>query len=226
VAIKDSVDRWVRDKPVPAMVSIVIAGLVVGGLVGLGAGYKIEQNRVASGVNRLKAQVNLAHRTKPKTTTPAVKRFSLSTERIGSVTTIGTNTIGLRTKRLGLVQLQTTNATQFEKVTSGSQSAITVGSRAVLTIGGDILVVSSGSLLGRPITKAAHSSFTLGKANATGPTTTVAFSKLKVIDVVSTATRSDIKQASELMVGGHAPSTGSFTAVEVIVLPAGSGFAK
>jgi hypothetical protein len=225
VAIKDSADRWVRDKPVPAMVSIVIAGLVVGGVVGLGAGYKIEQNRVASGVNRLKAQVNAGHRTKTKTTSPAAKRLSLSNERIGSVTAIGTGTIGLRTKRLGVVQVQTTNATQFEKATSGSRSAITVGSRAVLTIGGDVLVFSSGSLLGRQITKVAPNSFTLAKVNSTGPTT-VSFAKLKVFDVLSAAQRSDIKQGSSLMVSGHGSTNSGFDAVEVILLPTGSGFAK
>jgi len=207
------------------MASIVIAGLVVGGAIGLGAGYKIEQNRVASGVNRLEAEVSQGHRTKPTTTTPAAKRLSLSNERIGSVTAVATATFGLLTKRLGLVQLQTTNATQFEQATSGSQSAITVGSRALLTIGGDILVVPKGSLLGRSITKVGHSSFTLAKLNSTGPTT-VAFSKLKVFDVVSAANRSDIHKGSELIVGGHGSGTGGFVAVEVIVLPKGSGFAK
>jgi hypothetical protein len=225
VAIKDSADRWVRDKPVPAMVSIVIAGLVVGGVVGLGAGYKIEQNRVSSGLNRLRAAVNHGHPSNTKTTTPVAKRLSLSSERIGSVTAIATNTIGLRTKRLGLVQVQTTNTTQFEKATGGSRSAITVGSRAVLTIGGDVLVFSSGSLLGRQITKVAANSFTLAKVGSTGPTT-VSFAKLKVFDVLSAAKRSDIKQGSALMVSGHGSTNSSFVAVEVILLPAGSGFAK
>jgi len=206
------------------MVSIVIAGLVVGGVVGLGAGYKIEQNRVSAGVNRLKAQVAQGHRTTPTSTNPAVKRLSLSNERIGSVTAISTDTIGLRTKKLGVVQLQTTNATQFEKAISGSRSAVTVGSRAVLTIGGDVLVFSNGSLLGRSITKVGPNSFTLAKVNST-KATTVAFAKLKVFDVLTAAKRADIKTGSDLMVSGHGSGTG-FVAVEVILLPAGSGFAK
>jgi hypothetical protein len=225
VAIKDSADRWVRDKPVQAMVSIVIAGLVVGGVVGLGAGYKIEQNRVASGVNRLKAQVAQGHRTKPKATKPAAKGFGLSNERIGAVTAVGATTIGLRTKRLGVLQLHTTNTTQFEQAAGGSQSALSVGSHAVLTIGGDVLVLPKGSLLGRAITNVAQNAFTLAKVGKTGPTT-VKFSKLKVIDVVSASTRSDVKTGSDVMVGGREASKGDFAAVEVIVLPTGSGFAK
>lgn len=226
MAIKDSADGWVRAKPVQAMVFVVVGGLVVGGVVGLAAGYKIEQNRVASGVNRLKAQISQSHQTKSAATKPAaVKGFGLSNERVGSLTAIGASTISLRTQRLGVLQLHTTSLTQYEQAGSGPQSDITVGSRALLTIGGDVLVLAKGSLLGRPVTKVAHDSFSYAKANTTG-TATVAFSHIKALDVLSAASRSDLKKGSDVLVGGRTLSKGDFVVVEVILLPTGSGFAK
>ena len=57
MGIKDSTETWVRGKPVQAMVVIGLVGLVIGGLVGVGAGFKIEQNRTKSDVAALKAQI-------------------------------------------------------------------------------------------------------------------------------------------------------------------------
>jgi hypothetical protein len=225
VAIKDSADGWVRAKPMQAIVFVVVGGLVVGGVIGLAAGYKIEQNRVASGVNRLKAQINQSHQTKSAAKKPAVKGFGLSNERVGSVTAIGTTTISLRTQRFGVLQLHTTSLTKYEQAGTGSHSDITVGSRALVTIGGDVLVLANGSLLGRPITKVAGNSFSYAKANAAG-TATIAFSHIKVLDVLSGASRSDVKTGTDVLIGGRTPSKGDFVVDEVIVLPTGSGFAK
>jgi hypothetical protein len=225
VTIKDSAEGWVRGKPLRRMLFIVVAGIVLGGVVGTAAGYKIEQNRTSSGVNHLKAQITRAHSIPTATTKPGAKSLVLPAERAGTVTVVRANAITLATKRLGVLRILTTTATQVEDVGGGSKADVKVGGRAIVTIGGDVLLLSGKSLLGRPITNVTSDSFAVAKVNGTG-TTTIMFSKVKVIDSVSGAQLSDIKKGSNVLVGGHAPTNGDFTAVEVIVLPPGSGFAR
>jgi hypothetical protein len=214
-----------------ALLVLLVVGLVLGGVVGLAAGYEIEHHRVASGLNRLRAQ------TKPgtggqagttptvKTSGPGIKASGLANERVGVVTANGASSISVRTPRLGVLQVHTTSATQFELAKRGSRSDIVAGSRAVVTLSGDLLVLGSKSLLGRAITGVNADSFSVEKVNGSG-TTSISFSKLKLIDVLSAATRADVKSGSDVLVGGRSPSKGDFVAAEVVVLPAKSPFAK
>jgi Domain of unknown function (DUF5666) len=225
VANKESADGWIRSKPMRAMTAVLAGGLVLGGLVGLGVGYKIEQNRVSSRVTRLRTQLaSQSHRTAPATT-PVAKRSGLGAERVGKITAIGADTITVSTKRLGTLQLHTTSATKVERAMTGSKSAITVGRPVLITLSGrEVIVLPPASSLGRSVTKVAPDSFSVTKAIGHG-TATVSFAKVTSIDSVSAATRSDLENGDAVIVAGHAEGKGNFVAVEVIVLPTGSGFA-
>jgi hypothetical protein len=230
VAIKDSADQWARGKPMRALLVLLVVGLVLGGLIGSAAGYEIEHHRVASGLKRLRAQTKPgtageAGTSPVKTGGPGIKTSGLANERVGVVSAIGANEISVRTARLGVLQVHTTSATQFELAKSGSRSDIAAGSRGIVTLTGDLLVLGSKSLLGRAITGVAADSFSVEKVNGSG-TTSISFSKLKVIDVLSAATLTDVKIGSEVLVGGRSPSKGDFVAAEVVLLPAKSPFAK
>ena len=73
MTIKDSTEGWVRNKPALAMVAVAAVGLVVGGLIGLGVGYKIEKNRVQDDVQRLQSQLKQTGAT--NNTGKVVQRF-------------------------------------------------------------------------------------------------------------------------------------------------------
>ena len=224
VAVKDSVANWLRAISTRAM-PLVAMGIATGLVVGIGAGYKIEQNRTQSDVSRLKAQIKQIKHAKSGTTNVAVKRSGPFNQRLGTVTAVGADTIRVATKRLGVVQLHSTSATHFERASLGTKTDITIGRRALLTLSGDVLVLARGSLLGRPITKVASDSFSITKAVGIG-TATISFAKVKVIDTTSAVTRSDIKTGTVVLAGGHAAGQRLFDAAEVIVIPAASGFAR
>ena len=57
MSIKDSAETWVRGAPGQALILVAAVGIVIGGVVGLGAGFKIEQNRTRSDVKKLRAQL-------------------------------------------------------------------------------------------------------------------------------------------------------------------------
>ena len=225
MAIEEPTDGWIRSKPMRAITVVLAGGLVVGGLVGLGVGYKVEQNRVSSRVTQLQAQLaGHSHQAAPATT-PVTKRSGLGTERVGKITAIGADTITLVTKRLGSLQLHTTSATKIERAVTGTKGAITIGRPVLITLTGrDVIVLPPASSLGRPITKVAPDSFSVAKANGHG-TATVSFAKVTSIDSISAATRSELEKGDAVIVAGHAEGKGNFVALEVIALPAGSGFA-
>ena len=202
-------------------------GLLLGGVVGLGAGYKIERDRTRSDVRRLTANL-----TKDKKTTPtgakrtAVKEIALLNERIGRVTKIGSDTITVQTKRgRTFSSIHTTNATRYEQAAAGKRTDIAVGRRILTTTSGsDAIVLAQHSALGLAVSKVASNSVSLDKAAGRG-VARLSFAKMKVIDTISTTRASDIKSGSMILAGGQT-NKGTFDASEVILLPSDSGFAN
>ena len=231
MAIRESTDSWVRAKPMRAMAVILAAGLVFGALVGLGGGYKIEQNRVSSGVARLRTQLaSQTHQATPSSTpgvkTPVTKKSGLGTERVGKISAIGADTITVATKRLGTLQVHTSSATKIEQAVKGTENDITAGRSVLITINGrEVIVLPSGTLLGRPVMKVAADSFSVAKAVGHG-TAKVSLAKVTSVDSTSAAARSDLTDGSMVIIAGHAAGKGNFVAVEVVLLPVGSGFAN
>jgi hypothetical protein len=224
LAVKESAVRWVRAKPVRAIACVAGVGLVVGVVVGVGAGFKIEQHRVNHDVARIRTRLAGGS----PTTTPKAKSKVASgsgtklVERIGAVTTTGADTITLATKRHGSVLVHVTGST-FEQAVKGSTADIIAGRRVFVAKGAhDVLVLTTGRRLGRRVTSVANG---VASVTATRGIARLQLSKIQTVDTTSTATPSDIKIGSHVLTWVHPGAKGTFDAVEVIVLPAGSAFA-
>jgi hypothetical protein len=223
VSIKDSAETWVRGAPGQAMILVAAVGIVVGGVAGLGAGFKIEQNRTRSDVKKLRAE--LATKSSGTGATPTASA-SLG-QRIGKVTKASGATITVSTKRQGSQKLITSGTTQFEQTAKGSTADIVVGRRVLVTVPGTaVIVLPTTSQLGRTVSSVGSSSFAIAKTN-NAKAGSVSMSNIKEVDTVSTATLSSVKVGSDVLAGGRSAATkGSFNAAEVILLPVGSGFAS
>jgi hypothetical protein len=218
VAIKDSAETWVRGAPGQAMILVAAVGIVVGGVGGLGAGFKIEQNRARADVKTLRAELQ----GNAPGAAPAVG--SSLGQRIGRVTATAADTLTIETKSRGAQIVHTTSTTQFEQLTKGSNTDIAVGRRLLVTTSGEqVIVLSSSSKLGRVVTGIAGATVSLAKGN-TAKAGTVLINKVRLVNTTSPAPQTDFKTGSEVLAGGRG-SGKNFSAVEVILLPVGSGFA-
>jgi len=208
--------KWLTGRPVLAMMLVWTVMLVVG----VGAGFKIEQSRTRSDVSRLKARVA---RIQSPTTKAVVKRSGVLNERVGVVSALASGSFSVETKKHRTFQVATTGATAFGQAGSGSKADIRVGTRVLVTSSrSGVIVVPQGSLFGRTVTSVTSASFTITKAN--GSSTKVSFAKVKVINTTSTVQSAALKNGAEVMVSGQGSSSGKFDAVQVILLPAGSAF--
>ena len=223
MSIKDSAETWVKGAPGQAMILIAAVGIVVGGVAGLGAGFKIEQNRTRSDVKKLRAQ--LANQSGSGGTAPSAS--AALGQRIGKVTKSANGAITIATKRQGAQDLLTTATTQFEKAVKGSTSDIVVGRRVLVTVSGaDVIVLPTTSQLGRPVTSVGTDSFAIGKTN-NAKAGSVSMTNVKEVDTISAAKQADVTVGSQVLAGGRTGTVkSSFNASEVILLPAGSGFAS
>ena len=220
MAIKDSYENWVRGKPVPAMILVVAVGIVIGGALGAGAGFKVEQNRTRADVKRLQQQIKL------QSDGGAVVGLGPLGQEAGTVTATATDSFTLATKRQGTQQVKTTAATQIETTTTGKTSDIAVGRRVLVTINGRddiVLPTDVNDKFGRQVTNVGTNSFSITKALGKG-TAKILFKNVKDVQTTTTGASSDIKKGSLVIAGGRGPAKGPFAAVEVILLPAGTGF--
>jgi hypothetical protein len=215
VAIKDSVENWVRGKPMQAVVLIAAGGIVLGGVVGLGAGWKIEQNRTKSDVKRLKANGS-----------GSLTGAGPLGQRTGKVSSVTNGTLTVVTKKKGTQTVKTTTLTSVEKASKGTPADITVGRRLLLTLNGnDVLVLPQASKLGRLVTSVTTDSFAVAKTDGSRGVN-IKTANVKVVDTVAPAKLTDIKSGSAVVAGGRATGKSAFNATEVILLPDGSAFAN
>ena len=125
MTIKDSAESWVRSKPMRAMVAVAAIGLVVGGIVGLGVGYKVEKNRVQEDVQRLQSQL----RDRRDHSNQKV------VQRVGEIAAVSGSTLTVKTKLQGDQDIQTTSAS-FQKTAEGKTADIVVGKKILVATGG------------------------------------------------------------------------------------------
>jgi hypothetical protein len=214
VTIKDSAEGWVRSKPVLAMIAVAAIGLVIGGIVGLGAGYKIEKNRVQDDVQRLQEQLRAAGAT---TANPKV------VQRVGDVTAVSGTTLTVRTRFQGDQDIQTTSTTPFETTADGDVADIVVDKRVLVATGGrEVIILNDGAEIGGQVTKVNDDGFTV--AFKTGRSTTVKTTNVNKVYTLTAGRRSDAKVGTDVVIAGKQAGTDGFSAVEVIVLPADSAF--
>jgi hypothetical protein len=213
VTIKDSAESWVRSKPVLAMVAAAAVGLAIGGIVGLGVGYKVEKNRVQDDVQRLQQQLRDAGAT---TSNQKV------VQRVGEITAVSGPTLTVKTKLQGDQDIGTASAS-FQEPVEGAASDIAVGKRVLVAKGGrEVIVLNDDAEIGGEVTKLTDDGFTVSFKE--GRSADVKSSNVQQVYTLGTAQSSDAKVGTGVVIAGKAAGTDGFQAVEVIVLPAGSAF--
>ena len=217
MSIKTSADEWVRKGPTQAIAVIAAVGLVVGGLIGLGVGFKIEQSRTKSDVTKLQKQL------KAKTATKATSTGALG-QRVGKVTATTPGSITVTTKQRGAQTIVTTATTVFEKAAPGTIADVHTGLRVLVTVGAkEMIVLPATSKLGRVVTKVGSDLIKIAKANGL-PAGSFKTADVHLVSIVKPATAADVSTGDSILVGGRATNPTTFEAVAIIVLPASSGF--
>jgi hypothetical protein len=214
---------WADASPKRAVVvtSIVaIVALVVALGLGFLAGYKVEHDRTASEVSRLKK----ANGTAAKTPTTA-KGTGAVGRRAGEVTAVDAKSVTIKTSKGQTQTIQLSTTTVVERASVGKPADVAVGRRALVVAPGvEVLVLGTTSKNGRVVSSVTAKSFKLAPGNGL-PAGEPKFSPGTVIDKVAVAKATDIKVGDRILaLGGPAPS-GPLDATEVILLPAGSKFA-
>ena len=214
--------RWAKEKPARAIVWIAVSGLVVGLLIGVAAGFKIEQHRVHNDVAKLKAKLAGGHTsTTHPTSKAAAGSRGLPVERVGNVTATGTGTITVATKQHGSLVLHLTASTKVDQAVSGTTADLTAGRRIIVAKGGHAaIVLPAGGTLGRKVTKLSNGVASVTKIKGVAQ---LPLSTLQTVDTTSAATAADIKTGSHVLVW-YQPTKSAAAAMEIIVLPAGSAF--
>jgi hypothetical protein len=219
MSIKTSADEWVRKAPTQAIAVIAAVGLVVGGLIGLGVGFKIEQSRTKSDVTKLQKQ--LRAKSTPKGTFSGVLG-----QRVGKVTATKADSITVTTNKRGTQTIFTTSKTIFEKTARGTIADVHVGLRVLVTVGAkEMIVLPATSKLGRQVTKVGSDLIKIAKANGL-PAGSFKTADVHLVSTTKSATTADVSSGDSILAGGHATAATTFDAAEIIVLPAGSGFAS
>ena len=212
-----SAKDWVEKRPMQAVLAAAVVALLVGGVLGLGVGYKVEHDRVAKDVSRLRKELG--------TTTKKTKAKSGSKGReAGQVTVAAAGSLTLRTSKGATLTVNTSATTAFSKVTKGTASDIAVG-RHVLVVapGVEVLVLPAGSTFGRAVTSSSADSFSLAAGNGL-VAAKVKVTSATVVDTLTTTTSSSVKATDQVMALGNPVASGPLTATDVIVLPSTSAF--
>jgi hypothetical protein len=218
MGIKDSTSNWVRGKPAQAMILVGALGLVIGGVIGLAGGYKIEQSRTKSDVQRLQQEIRDAQ----------AKGVDIGGgplgQRVGKVSAVKDTTLTLSTNKQGDQTVTTSANTAFESTTKGSTSDITVGSRLLVALNGaNVIVLPKDSNLGRLVTAVGSETFSIARPKGGRPLT-IKLDKVKDVSTTTPTDLSAVKVDAEILAGGRAVGKGSFAATEVILLPANNPF--
>ena len=211
-----------------AVITAVVA-LVVGLVGGFAVGFKVEQNRVKT--DNKKAKVSAAGTTN-KNKAAKSKRI---TRIAGPVTTASGDTITVRDTTGFPVKVPTTSTVIVTKTTKGSAGDIKVGSQ-ILQRGkqikpgvnqpSEIVVLPSGSKVkGLKVTGVNGQKVTVLGFNKKPLTLEVQPST--AIYTLSPASSGDIKKGGEVLADGTGVlGQDTFTAKEIVILPAGSRFAS
>ncbi len=219
MSITTSADEWVRKSPTRAIAVIAAVGVVVGGLIGLGVGFKVEQSRTKSDLASLRKQL------KAKGTSTGVPTGLLG-QRIGKVTAAKPGSFTVTTKRRGTQTLTTTADTVFEEAVRGTIADVNSGDRVLVTIGGnEIIVLPPTSKLGRIVEGVGSDSIKIAKGNG-HPAGAIKTGDVHLVSNAKPAKAADVSNGDSVFAGGRARSQKTFAAIEIILIPAGSGFAN
>jgi hypothetical protein len=213
VAIKDSAESWVRGKPVPAIGVVALIGVVVGGVIGLAVGFKVEQSRTRKDVRRLQQEL------RDKAGNPN----GPISQRVGQVKAVGAGSFSLSTKLQGVQQIATTATTPYEKSAAGKTADIAVGRRVLIATGArEVIILPTTSRLGRVVASVGSDTFSISSKG--GRQVKIKLKNVQKVFTLTPAKAADAKVGTDVLVGGRSAGKNGFAAIEVIVLPPSSGF--
>ncbi len=204
-----------------ALVGWAVAMLVVGLVVGLGAGYKIEQTRTKNDVKNAKKKTAAAKPASTSKTAGAAVVGSVTATAPGSVTI---SLAGGGTDAGTTREFATSSDTTVVKATPGTASDITRGARVQYKGSGssgaqEIIVLPADAKLGLSVTSVTPTSMTLRSNNGKDQTVNT---QGATVDTVTTAPTSGLKVGDKILVQPSA--TNPSTAAEIIMLPNTSKF--
>jgi hypothetical protein len=210
----DSLKAWIEQRPKRAVMVTAVVAVIIGLVIGLGAGYKIEHDRVASDVKKLKSAGTTSTKT-PKTGAAKVG---------GKVTTTGAASITLKVKAGADRSVNVSATTKYETATKATKADLAVGRHVfVIAPGSEVLILPAGSTLGRAITAVTGASFKLAAANGL-PGGTIKVSAATAFETVKPGAKTDVKVGGQALALGTSSKAGPVDATEIITLPATSKF--
>ena len=206
-------DRRIKRLSLAGILGSAAVILVVGAVVGLGAGYKIEQTRVKNDVKAAEARAS------KKT---AAQTQNANVQLRGKVVATTANTVNLTVT----TQFLTNQATIMVKATPGTPTDIAAGARVVWrakkgqpTQADAVIVLPANAKMGWSVVNASANSMTLkgGTTNVTVSTTGA------TVEKVTSAKPTDLAAGTKLVTQARQTNQ-TLTAIEVIVLPSTSTF--
>jgi hypothetical protein len=221
----DSVKERIERRPKQAVLVTAIVAVLIGGVIGLAVGYKVEHDRKTS--HKSSKTTKTTKTTLPKSTkTTKPGGAAAATNRAdGTVTATASGSITIKTVQGLSVKLNLTKATVVDKAAKGTRTDVTSGRHVLVKAPGvEVLVLRIGSSNGRAVTSISPSSMGLAAGNGL-PAGTVKLSGATVIDKVSPATSADVKTGDRIIALGTTGSPAVRNVDVVIIVPASSKFA-
>jgi hypothetical protein len=195
--------------------------LVVGLVVGLAAGYKIEQQRTKDDLKKAEAA------SKGSSSGTKGSAGATNVRLVGKVGVTAPDSVTLTVDGTKTMKFLTTPTTIVVKASPGTASDITKDSRVVwkpksgqLTQAEEVIVLPASAKLGSPVVSATPTSMTF-KSN--GKDVTVSIEGATVLKV-STAKKDDITTGGKVVAQTRRTNPSTLSATEVIVLPSSSKF--
>ena len=211
--------------------SLILTGviaLVVGLAAGFAIGFKVEQNRVKSDVNRLKDQVASL---KKQGSTQGTSKGS-NVQLIGQVGAVGQGSVTITSASGKGVKFNATSETVVYKTTDGTTADIVGGGRIMFRARNvkkndafdvnEIIVLPAESPFGRPVTAVDRGTVTI--TNLKGKPAKINTNNPTVVRGSTIGTAADITPGATIVFKGERADDGTIAAQQILVLPAGSKF--
>jgi hypothetical protein len=216
----DSVKERIERRPKQAVLVTAIVAVLIGGVIGLAVGYKVEHDRKASNKSSKTTKTTV-----PKTTKSPGGGAAATNRAEGTVTATASGSITIKTVQGSSVKLNLSTATVVDKAAKGTHADVTTGRHVLVKAPGvEVIVLRTGSKDGRAVTAISPTSMGLAAGNGL-PAGTVKLSDATVIDKVNPATAADVKTGDRIIALGATGSPAVRDVDLVIILPASSKFA-
>jgi hypothetical protein len=195
--------------------------LIVGLVVGLAGGYKIEQQRTKDDIKSAKAAAKAQPKSGGAAATGAAVRLA------GKVGVTAPDSVTITVDGAKTMKFATSPKTIIVKASPGTASDITKGSRVVwkpvagqVAQAEEVVVLPANAKMGSLVVSATPDSMTF-KNNAKDVTVSI---QGATVLKVATAKATDITTGGKLVAQARRASNSSLSATEVIVLPSSSKF--